>query len=88
MKWDYSDLRKKNPGRPQLSDEVMQLVIRITKENCAWGYNRIADAVGNVGYKISDESVRKMLKEQGIEPAPDRKRQTTWNTFFKAHWED
>ncbi len=23
----------------------------------------------------------------GIEPAPDRKRQTTWKTFIKAHWD-
>lgn len=62
-------------------------MIRIAKENCTWGYDRIADAVGNVGYKISDESVRKILKEKGIEPAPDRKRQTTWSTFLNSHWE-
>lgn len=87
LKWDYSDRRRNNPGRPRLLDEVKQLVVRIAKENCTWGYDRIADAVGNVGYKISDESVRQILKEQGIEPAPDRKRQTTWSTFLKAHWE-
>src|SRR5205809_73660 len=23
----------------------------------------------------------------GIEPAPQRKRQTTWHTFLKAHWQ-
>ena len=28
-----------------------------------------------------------VLKEHGIEPAPDRKRKTTWKTFIKAHWE-
>jgi len=27
------------------------------------------------------------LKEHGIEPAPERKRQTTWKTFLKAHWD-
>ena len=31
--------------------------------------------------------MRQILKEQGIEPAPDRKRQATWSTFLKAHWE-
>ena len=27
------------------------------------------------------------LKEHAIEPAPDRKGQTTWKTFIKAHWD-
>jgi hypothetical protein len=27
------------------------------------------------------------LKQHGIEPAPDRKRQTTWKTFIKSHWD-
>ncbi|MGY8771515.1 MAG: helix-turn-helix domain-containing protein [Pirellulales bacterium] len=87
LKWDYSHLRRNNPGRPRQVDEVKQLVVRIAKENSTWGYDRIADAVGSGGYKISDESVRQILKEQGIEPAPDRKRQVTWSMFLKAHWE-
>lgn len=86
-KWDCSNRGKRKSGRPRLPDEVKQLVIRIAKENSSWGYDRIADAVANVGYKISDESVRKILKKQGIETAPDRKRQTTWSTFLKSHWE-
>ena len=28
-----------------------------------------------------------ILKEHGIEPAGDRKRQTTWKTFIKSHWD-
>ncbi len=87
IKWDFTHRRKHNPGRPRLSDEVRQFVVRMAIENGTWGYDRIADALKNVGYKISDESVRQILKEQGIEPAPDRKRQTTWSTFLKAHWE-
>ena len=27
-----------------------------------------------------------ILKSHGIEPAPSRKRQMTWSTFLKAHW--
>jgi len=55
----------------------------MAKENGTWGYGRIADAIGNLDYKISDESVRKILKEQGIEPAPDRRHQTKYSTFLK-----
>ena len=32
-------------------------------------------------------SGRDILKEHGIEPAPTRKRQTTWKTFIKSHWD-
>jgi putative transposase len=41
----------------------------------------------NLGHKLSDQTVGNILKQHGIEPAPTRKRQTTWKTFLKAHWE-
>ncbi|QDU92407.1 hypothetical protein [Lignipirellula cremea] len=43
--------------------------------------------MANVGYHISDTTVGNVLKQHGIEPAPDRQRQTTWVTFLKAHWD-
>ena len=49
-------------------------------------YDRIQGALANVGYHISDTTVGNTLKAHGIEPAPDRQRQTTWATFLKAHW--
>ena len=85
-KHDYSDRRKK-VGRPALSDEVVQLVLRMAKENESWGFDRIAGAIQNLGHNISDESVGNILKQHGIEPAPDRKRSTSWSTFIKAHWD-
>ena len=87
QKWDYSDRWKKKPGRPPVSDEVKQLVVRLAKENPDWGYDRIQGAVANLGHEISDQTVGNILKEHGIEPAPERKRQTTWKTFLKAHWD-
>ncbi|NQV26442.1 MAG: helix-turn-helix domain-containing protein, partial [Rhodopirellula sp.] len=85
-KWDYSDHRKNKPGRPPLSDEIRQLVVRMARENPR-GYDRIAGAMQNPGHDVSDQSVGNILKAHGIEPAPDRKRQTTWKTFLKAHWD-
>ena len=41
-------------------------------------------ALANVGYHLSDQTIGNILQEQGIEPAPDRKRQTTWKTFIQA----
>ena len=86
-KWDYSARRKKTAGRPALSEEIRQLVVRLAKENPRWGYDRIQGALANLGHQISDTTVGNILKDHGIEPAPDRKRQTTWKTFLQAHWE-
>jgi putative transposase len=86
-KWDYSDRRHKKPGRPAFSQEVRDLVVRFAQENPTWGYDRIQGALANVGHEVSATSVANILKEHGIEPAPQRRRQTTWKTFLKAHWE-
>ena len=94
QKWDYSDRRKKKPGRPPVSDEAKQLVVRFAKENPDWGYDRIQGALANLGHEISDQTVGNILKEHGIilkehgiERAPERKRRTTWKTFLKSHWD-
>ena len=86
-KWDYSDRRKQKPGRPPIAAELEQLVLRFAKENPTWGYERIAGALANLGHTICDQSVGNILKANGLEPAGERKRQTTWKTFLKAHWD-
>ena len=35
--------------------------------------------------RVIDHRVANILKAQGIEPAPNRKRKTTRTTFLKAH---
>jgi hypothetical protein len=85
-KWDYSHRRQKRPGRPPIPRDIRAfLVVRFAKENPSWGYDRIQGALRNLGRTISDESVGTILKAHGLEPAPDRKRQSTWKTFLKAH---
>jgi putative transposase len=86
-KCDYSDRRKKKPGRPPVADEIRTLVVQLATENPSWGYDRIQGALANLGHTISDATVGNILKAHGIEPAPDRKRQTTWQTFLHAHWD-
>ncbi len=86
-KWDYTDRRGKRPGRPPITDEIKKLVVRLAQENTSWGYDRIQGSLANLGHKVSDQTIGNILKEHGIEPAPDRKRQTTWKTFIQAHWD-
>jgi putative transposase len=87
QKWDYSDHRKKKPGRPRIRRVIVDLILRFARDNTTWGYDRIQGALANVGYYISDSTVKNVLKEHGVEPAPDRQRTGSWNTFLKAHWD-
>jgi putative transposase len=85
-KWDYSKCRK-NVGRPRIEKEVAELVVQMAKENPSWGHNKIPGALANLGYGISDTAIGNILKEHGIEPAPERKKPTTWKAFLEAHWD-
>ena len=87
QKWDYSDRKTKKPGRPRIRQIIVDLILRFAGEKPSWGYDRIQGALANVGYPISDTTVGNVLKQHGVEPAPDRKRQTTWKTFIKSHWD-
>jgi putative transposase len=84
-KWDYSGRRNKM-GRPPVSDEIVELLLRMARENPTWGYDRIQGALANLGHEISDTTVGCILKAHGVDPAPDRKRQSTWKSFLQAHW--
>jgi transposase InsO family protein len=37
--------------------------------------------------RTADTTVANILKAHGVEPAPRRRRTTTWKTFIKAHWD-
>jgi transposase InsO family protein len=86
QKWNHSEGRR-SPGRPKVAKEVEELVLRMAKENPTWGYDRIQGALKNLGHELSDTTVANILKAHGVEPAPRRKRTTTWKTFIKAHWD-
>jgi transposase InsO family protein len=85
-KWDYRD-RHKAVGRPRVRPEIVDLVLRLAKENPSWGYVRLQGALANLGHKLSDTTVGNILREHGIEPVPERRRQSTWKEFIEAHWD-
>lgn len=70
-----------------VSGGIVDLVLRFSREDPSWGFDRIQGALVNVGYRISDTTVGNILKAHGIQPARDRKRTGSWSTFLKAHWE-
>jgi len=76
----------KNPGRPKISQEITDLVIRFKEENPHWGYTRIRDYIVHLGHKIGETTVKNILIENGYDPEPDFTRKTTWKEFIKSHW--
>ncbi|MEO2013515.1 MAG: helix-turn-helix domain-containing protein [Fuerstiella sp.] len=55
-KWDGSD-RRKAMGRPRVTHEVVDLVLRMARENPFRGYDRIQGALANLGHMVSDQTV-------------------------------
>jgi hypothetical protein len=83
-KWTYT---RQGPGRPRVTQDIVDLVLRMARENVSWGYDRIQGALANIGHVIAPNTVKNILKRYGIEPTPERKKRTSWKTFLKAHWE-
>jgi putative transposase len=83
-KFDGSKVRR-GPGRQRIKRGVEELIIRLASENRDWGYDRIAGALANLGYKASDQTVRNVLRRHGLLPAPERKRTTTWAALIRTH---
>ena len=71
-KWDYSDRRKNNPGRPRIALDIEQLVCKMAREN-EWGYERIQGELEKLDIKISKSSVANILRRNGLPPSPERK---------------
>ena len=83
-KFDGSKERR-GPGRPRISGEVEELIIRMANENRSWGYDRIAGALANLGYSVCDQTIGNVLRRHGLPPAPERKHTTTWAAFIRTH---
>src|SRR6266478_3690244 len=83
-KFDGSKARR-SIGRPRIRGEVEQLIVRMAKENRDWGYDRLAGALANLGYKVCDQTVGNVLERHGLPPAPARKRTTSWSAFIRTH---
>ena len=57
----------------------------MAQENGRWGYDRIAGALANLGYRVSDQTVGNVLERHGLGPAPKRSQNTTWREFIRRH---
>ena len=83
----YDGSQRRGPGRPRVMHRIRELVVRLAQENSTWGYTRIRGALANLGHQVGRSTIARTLKEHGLDPAPERRRKTTWQQFLQAHWE-
>jgi len=82
-KYDISCRR--SPGRPCTPSEIRELIVKMATQNQTWGYTRIQGALANLGHEVGRTTIAKMLKQAGVDPAPERQKQTTWREFLRSH---
>jgi putative transposase len=83
-KWTFR--RRRQGGRPRIDPELEALVVRMAQENTRWGYNRIHGELVKLGFDLDSKTVRNVLKHNGIQPAPLRRR-STWRAFLRHYKE-
>jgi hypothetical protein len=77
--------RPKRPGRPRTVRSIRVLVLRLARENPGWGYRRLHGELLVLGVKVAPSMVWEILKEAGLDPAPERL--TTWADFLRSQAE-
>ena len=75
--------RPKRSGRPRTVHSVRALVLRLARENPGWGYRRIHGELLVLGIQVAASTVWEILKDAGIDPAPERA-SSTWADFLHS----
>ena len=75
--------RPRHPGRPRTIRSIRLLALRLARENPSWGYRRIHGELLVLGIKVAASTVWEILRQAGIDPAPDRA-STTWASFLRS----
>src|SRR2546427_8282218 len=85
--WEFVRRRWTYPREPRvrrgLDPVLVELVLRLARENPRWGYLRICDECAKLGMRVSATSVRNILRRKGLGPAP-RRSGPTWGEFLRS----
>lgn len=82
----YDGSGRRTTGRPTTAAAIAKLIVRMARDNPGWGYTRIRGALFNLGHDVGRNTVKRILFDAGLEPAPERSRSSSWKTFLRAHW--
>jgi putative transposase len=81
----YDGSKKQAKGRLVTKVDVAQLVVRMATENPTWGYTRLRGALDQLGHEVGRGTIQRILRDAGLEPAPERGKRGSWAAFLKAH---
>ena len=84
-KWDYSERRKRGPGRPRTPGDIEALICQLAREN-VWGYQRIRGELLKLGIIRSKGCISDILQRNGLPLSPQRAG-LTWQKFLSRHAE-
>ncbi len=70
-------------GRPPITEEVRELILRMGRENPRWGCLRIQGELAKLGMRVSATKIRTLLRANGLGPAPHRDG-PTWSEFIRS----
>jgi transposase InsO family protein len=65
---------------------IRALVLRLAREDPNWGYRRLQGELLILGVKVAASTVWEILREAGIDPAPERS-SSTWADFLRSQAE-
>jgi putative transposase len=82
----YDGSARRTTGRPPTAAAIAKLIVRMARDNAGWGYTRIRGALFNLGHDVGRNTIKRILFDAGLEPAPERSRSSSWKTFLRAHW--
>ena len=57
-------------GRPPLPQVIVDLVVQLKRENSGWGQRRIREELRRMGIRVSEPTVQRISREQGLLPGP------------------
>lgn len=68
----------RRPGRPRTVRSIRLLVLRLARENPAWGYRRIHSELLVLGINVAASTIWQILNDTGIDPA-NKHTPNTWS---------
>ena len=73
-KWDYSDRKKKQIGRPRIRQVIVDLTVKFAKENPTWAYGQKTKPTRFSGFKrsIAENHIKISDKASGPHASPSR----------------
>jgi putative transposase len=82
----YDGSSKRGHPRPRRAPDIVELMLRMARENSRWGYTRIRGRFVQRGSQPGRNTIKRILLEAGMDPAPARNKRSSWSAFLRAHW--